>query len=63
MCAGRLDIVVAQKAVADDWTEAWLRYVHFFPLPGEKPFADGMWNSDVTLTKDDRFIGGGDPCS
>ena len=39
VCAGRLDIVVAQKAVADDWTEAWLRYVHFFPLPGEKPFA------------------------
>jgi hypothetical protein len=27
VCAGRLDIVVAQKAVADDWTEAWLRYV------------------------------------
>jgi hypothetical protein len=39
VCAGRLDIVVAQRAVADDWTEAWLRYVHFFPLPGEKPFA------------------------
>ena len=39
VCAGRLDIVVAQKAVADDWTEAWLRYVHFFPLPGEMPFA------------------------
>ena len=39
VCAGRLDIVVAQKAVADDWTEAWLRYVRFFPLPGEKPFA------------------------
>jgi hypothetical protein len=27
VCAGRLDIVVAQRAVADDWTEAWLRYV------------------------------------
>ena len=39
VCAGRLDIVVAQKAVANDWTEAWLRYVHFFPLPGERPFA------------------------
>ena len=41
----------ALKAVADDWTEAWLRYARFFPLPGEKPFADGMWNSDVPLTK------------
>jgi hypothetical protein len=27
VCAGRLDIVVAQRAVAYDWTEAWLRYV------------------------------------
>jgi hypothetical protein len=33
VCAGRLDIVVAQKAVADDWTVAWLRYVHFLPCP------------------------------
>jgi hypothetical protein len=31
VCAGRLYIVVAQKAVADDWTEAWLRYVHLSP--------------------------------
>jgi hypothetical protein len=28
VCAGRLDIVVAQKAIADDWTEAWTVYVH-----------------------------------
>jgi hypothetical protein len=37
VCAGRLDITVAQQAIADDWTEAWLRYVHFYPLPGEAP--------------------------
>jgi hypothetical protein len=39
VCAGRLDIVVAQKAVADDWTVAWRCYVDLFPLPGEMPFA------------------------
>jgi hypothetical protein len=31
VCGGGLDIKVAQKAIADDWTEAWLRYV------GEQP--------------------------
>jgi hypothetical protein len=37
VCAGRLDITVAQQAIVDDWTEAWLRYVHLYPLPGEAP--------------------------
>ena len=40
VCAGRLDITMAQKAVGDDWTgKPGLRYVHFLPLPGERPFA------------------------
>jgi hypothetical protein len=37
VCGGKLDITVAQKAVADDWTQAWLHYVQFYPLPGEQP--------------------------
>ena len=27
VCAGKLDIKIAQKAIADDWTEAWVAYV------------------------------------
>ena len=27
VCNGDLDIEVAQKAIEDDWTEAWKRYV------------------------------------
>jgi hypothetical protein len=27
VCDGSLDIETAQKAIADDWTEAWKRYV------------------------------------
>jgi hypothetical protein len=37
VCAGRIEIVDAQKAIAEDWTQAWLRYVHFFPCR-EIPF-------------------------
>jgi hypothetical protein len=35
VCAGRIEIIDAQQAIAEDWTEAWLRYVHFFPLSGK----------------------------
>jgi hypothetical protein len=27
VCTGQLEITVAQRAIADDWTEAWTRYV------------------------------------
>ena len=27
VCAGKLDIAAAQQAVADDWIEAWTRFV------------------------------------
>jgi hypothetical protein len=27
VCSGRLDITVAQRAIAGDWTEAWASYV------------------------------------
>jgi hypothetical protein len=35
VCAGRIEIVDAQKAIAEDWTQAWLRYVHFVSLSGD----------------------------
>jgi len=35
VCAGRIEIVDAQEVIAEDWTEAWLRYVHFVSLSGE----------------------------
>jgi len=27
VCSGRIEIVDAQKAIAEDWTGAWLLYV------------------------------------
>jgi hypothetical protein len=27
VCSGELDVEIAQKAIAEDWTEAWRRYV------------------------------------
>jgi hypothetical protein len=32
VCTGQIEITVAQKAIAEDWTEAWLRYVGFDSL-------------------------------
>jgi hypothetical protein len=32
VCAGQIEITAAQKAIADDWTEAWLRYVAYLSL-------------------------------
>ena len=34
VCAGQIEIAVAQKAIAGDWIEAWLRYVRLSPLLG-----------------------------
>jgi hypothetical protein len=28
VCSGQIEIIDAQKAIAEDWTEAWLLYVH-----------------------------------
>ena len=33
VCSGQIEITLAQQAIADDWTDAWLRYVYFFTQP------------------------------
>jgi hypothetical protein len=40
VCTGQLEITVAQRAIADDWTEAWARYVG--PGPREHGRYDGV---------------------
>jgi hypothetical protein len=32
---GKIFLLRLIALATDDWTEAWLRYVHFFPLSGE----------------------------